>query len=212
MAQRLPRPARRDVRVRRALEMVAAAATTPHRYFLSAGDYRPGSALPCTRPAKTAPKPASDCIGAVMHALQVPRRRDNFNLGSWSVVTGYVNTDSAIQDAQHEHDMFELALRPEPGDLLCWPSIYEHELAADPKKRRRAGERLRVGHISIVVEVRALEWDLAAPAFSLLDVVQCGSTHTPAIHCSTGASWAGRDKFREQRRPEWAAVLLRPRP
>lgn len=208
---RQPRPTPAAERVARALAMVEAALVTPHVYDLGEGDYQPTHVLPLTHSDRKDYELASDCIGAVVHALAVPRRRPGFNEGRHSVVTGYVNTDSAIQDAQHERDLFELVTdRPHPGDLLCWPSIYEGELAADPAKRRRAGKRMRIGHISIIVEVRALEWDWAAPAFDLVDVVQCGSTHRPAIHRSTGASWAGRDLFRRQRRPEWSSVLLRP--
>lgn len=210
MAQRQPRPAPAAERVARALAMVEAALVTPHVYDLGEGDYLREAVLPLTHSERKL-RPASDCIGAVMHALAVPRRRPGFNVGRHSVVTGYVNTDSAIQDAQHEQDLFTLVTdRPQLGDLLCWPSIFEGEIIKDPAKRRRAGKRIRIGHISILVEVRALEWDWAAPAFDLVDVVQCGSVHTPAIHRSTGRSWAGRDLFRRQRRPEWSSVLLRP--
>lgn len=108
--------------------------------------------------------------------------------------------------------LFEIAVRPEPGDLLCWPSIYEEELSADPAKRRRRGARVRIGHIAIVVDVsRALEWDVSRPDFALLDVVQCGSRHQPAIHRSTGARWAGREKYGlHAARAEWSSLLLLP--
>lgn len=211
MTQRQPRPVGAEERVRRAHEMVEAAASCPHIYDLGEGDYQPHSALPLTTSERKGGVLASDCIGTVVHAMAIPRRRVGFNDGPWSVVEGYVNTDSSIQDAQHERDLFELVRdRPQPGDLLCWPSIYEGELVADPKKRRRRGQRVRIGHISIVVDVQAAEWDWSAPAFSLLNVVQCGSRHRPAIHRSTGAAWAGRETFRRQRRPEWGSVLLRP--
>ncbi len=209
---RQPRPCSATESVQRALAMADAAASAPHIYDLGEGDYQPRSSLPLTFSERNGGKLASDCIGAIMHALAIPRRRVGFNDGPWSVVEGYVNTDSAIQDAQHERDLFELVTdRPRPGDLICWPSIYEGELIKEPSKRRRRGARLRIGHIAEVIDVsRALEWDAAHPSFDLLNVVQCGSRHRPAIHRSTGASWLGRDLFRKQRRPEWASVLLRP--
>lgn len=208
---RQPRPCPPAESVQRALAMAEAARNAPHIYDLGEGDYQPHSRLPLTSSERKGGALASDCIGAIVHALAIPRRRVGFNRGRWSVVEGYVNTDSSIQDAQHERDLFELVRdRPQPGDLLCWPSIYEEELVSDPKKRRRRGQRVRIGHISIVVDVQAAEWDWSAPAFSLLDVVQCGSRHRPAIHRSTGAAWAGRETFRRQRRPEWGSVLLRP--
>ena len=211
-SQRQPRPCSPAEAVARALAVVEAEKrlTNPHRYGLGCGDYRaehPDD--PFTLHARTNTL-RCDCSGFLAFCNRLRRKRDGFNVGSWSVVAGYINTDSKIQDAQHQRELFTFADRPQLGDVLCWPSIYTGELEADPKKRRRRGDRERIGHESLVVGVeRVVEWDPKFPSFDLLDVAQCGSSHRPAIHVSTGAAWSGRDNFRGQRRPEWAAVLLR---
>ena len=84
-------------------------------------------------------------------ALRLPHKRPGFNHGAWSTVTDWVNTDSMIQDADHERDLFVRVVdAPRPGDLVVWPSILAGEV---DHNARHPGQRERIGHVGIVVDV-----------------------------------------------------------
>jgi hypothetical protein len=218
--RREPRPCTADESVLRARRLVdlEAAAEKPHPYILSAGRYDPDhpDAPPFTRGVSEAAAArwgktlGCDCSAFVKWCLKLPSARFGFNKGPWATVAGSINVDSLVEDARHERDLCELVSdgAPRPGDLLAWPSIRGREIGRSHDGE--ASKRFRVGHVALVLAVRAAEWDWSRPAYELLDVAQCGSTHEPAIHASTGAAWANRDRTRWGKRPEWASVLIRP--
>jgi hypothetical protein len=183
----------------------------PHPYVLGGGNYSPKAPRTAVTVVVKGGKRivGIDCMGVVAYALKVPRHRPGYNRGSWSSVIDWVNTDSAIQDADHERDLFEpVTDEPEPGDVLVWPSVYAGELSSPYKGK--SGERRRIGHISLIIRVRIGRWDWNNPPYDKLDVVQGGSRHTPAIHTSTGAAWAGKQRTQWGTRPEWVSRILRP--
>ena len=157
-------------------------------YWLGTGD--------CDTPSSG----RSDCFGfAFCRCYGVRRHRPGFNRGSWATVTDDLNCNSAIEDADHHRELFVRAGRPELGDLLAYPTIH---LPDHPKPW--------VGHIAIVIGVsRVLEWDPAAPDWSLLDVAQCAGPdgRTPGVIATTAAHWNDHD--RDWPRPEHRTALLR---
>lgn len=171
-------------------------------YVLGAGGYHPihiGDVdLPWT--PHEGIDDACDCWGfAGSWCLKLPRHVPGFNRGAWATVSDDANCDSAIEDAEHVRQMFTVAKVPQVGDLLVFPSI------RDPITKKR----LRIGHVGIVVTVRALEWDVKAPAYDLLDVAQCRVAR-PAIGVTNGAGWLWRDVYRGQKNPAWRSRLVRP--
>ncbi len=200
---RMPRPCAPDEAVASAIAFahMESLSKEPLPYWLGGGNYRAAHPL---SPATTSIR-GVDCIGWICWAYKLPRKRIGFNHGRWATVNDYVNTDSLIQDAEHERDLVDEVFIPRIGDLLVWPSIYAGELASP---RRRAGTRRRIGHIAIVTNVPSL-WLPQKPAFEQLTVSQCGSRHTPAIHISTGAAWANKDRTQWGQRPEWRSRILR---
>jgi hypothetical protein len=148
----------------------------------------------------------SDCFGfAFCRCYGVKRHRPGFNRGwlddngrSPSIIDD-LNCNSAIEDADHRRELFVRAPRPELGDLLAYPTIH---LLGQPKSW--------VGHIAIVIGVtRALEWDAAAPDWSMLDVAQCSGPdgRTPGVTATTGAHWNEHDRMWPK--PEHRSALLR---
>jgi len=131
-----------------------------------------------------------DCSSfAIRHCYKLPGHRPGFNRG-WkpdanfpqgATVVDDINTNSAIEDAFHEQELFEL-VRDDPrvGDLLAYPTIRIPGIKAGPW----------IGHVLICVGTgRVRSWDPTKPKFSLLDVVEC---HGPngtlrAIRKNTGA-------------------------
>ncbi len=148
-------------------------------YQLGAGGYNAKRQGAFT--AKNGYPEACDCSGFVTWCYRLPRHREGFNHGAWSSVSDDISTDSIVEDAEHRGDLFEIASRPEPGDLLVYPAIREGKL------------RKRIGHVGIVVDASlCLEWSLEFPAYDLLRVVQC-SPGKPAIKETSGAIWQFRN-------------------
>lgn len=130
-----------------------------------------------------------DCFSfAVRHCYGVAGHRPGFNRG-WkpdatfpdgASVVDDLNSNSAIEDAFHAKELFELASGdPQPGDLLAYPTI---RLTGNPG--------VWIGHVQICVGVsRVRNWDPAKPQFGLLDVVECvgPNGHVRAIRKSTGS-------------------------
>lgn len=144
-----------------------------------------------------------DCFGfAVCESYGIKRHRPGFNRGSWSTVSDDLNCNSAIEDAHHAAELFEVVTTPGPGILLAYPTI---RLAGHPDPW--------IGHIAIIVGIsRCLEWDHAKPRYALLDVVQCcgPSGHRPGIIASDGAIWDHHDSIWPKQ--EHRTVMLRVKP
>lgn len=145
---------------------------------------------------------ASDCFGfAYCKAFGVKRHRAGFNRGPWATVSDDLNCDSALEDADHDRELFERIDRPELGALLVYPTI--HLIGRGPWR----------GHIAIVVGVRrCLEWDPQHPSYTLVDVVQCHGPNgrRPGIIATDGTIWDNHDHIWPK--PEHRTVILRARP
>jgi len=169
-------------------------------YALGAGDFhadRPDSPWTSKPPSY---EYGCDCWGyAHSYAYKTSRHRPGFNKGPWATVSDDINCDSAIEDAEHKRELFELVDTPRIGDLLVWPSI-----------RGPDRKRIRIGHVSIVVDVPA-EWDVAAPQFGLLIVVQCSPGGTAAIKRGPATGFMARESFRGFIDHAWRTRILRVR-
>lgn len=168
-------------------------------YILGTGDFKPGRVdLPFTTNKYGT---GSDCWGfAGAWCYQLPRHRPGFNHGTHATVSDDINCDSSIEQAEDPHAtdrLFEVVTTPRLGDLLVYPSI-----------RGPGGTRLRIGHVGIVVALCA-EWDVKAPQFGLLTVVQCQAAKKPAIMKGPGSGWMFRDRYRDKTDPAWRSRILR---
>lgn len=186
----LPRPCPPSVAVDRAKRMLG----RQEPYALGAGDHHPGKLdEPFTNGG-------CDCYGFVTWCYELPRHRPGYNRGSWSSVEDDANCDSIIEQSEHIHEvidrLFESVDHPAIGDLLVWPSIRDQH------------KRVRIGHVSIVVELAA-EWDPTAPAYDHLRVIQCQAGSRPAIQLSSGALWLHRETFRGGHDKRWRTRILR---
>jgi hypothetical protein len=186
-----PRPCTPEKAVERALSMVGR--TEP--YILGTGDFRKDSPLPFTTNLYGY---GCDCWGlAGAWCYELPRHRPGFNHGPWATVSDDINCDSAIEDAEHKQELWTVADRPMAGDLLVFPSI-----------RDKDRKRVRIGHVGIVVGVSA-EWDVKAPQFGALTVVQCQASKKPAIMKGPGHGWMFRATFRGLTDDAWRTRTLR---
>ncbi len=138
-----------------------------------------------------------DCWGfAGSWAYEQPRHEPGFNVGAWATVSDDRNCDSAIEDAEHKRQGYEVIDRPEIGCLLVMPSV-----------RGEGGKRLRIGHVWLVVGVPA-EWDPARPQYDLLETLQCQASVPPAIKRGPGPRHDGRT-FRGRTMDAWRIRMLR---
>lgn len=171
------------------------AAVTVARSLVGTGIYQLGTG-DCDTPIGG----RSDCAGfAINRCYGLRRHRPGFNRGAWASVSDDLNCTSAIEDADHHRELFMRAPYPMLGDLLAYPTI---RLAGHPDPW--------IGHIAIVVDVgRVLEWDAAAPDWSLLGVAQCcgPSGRHPAILRTDGSHWNVHDHTWPK--PEHRTALLR---
>lgn len=193
-----PRPCSAAEAVDRALRMVGHGT-----YVLGTGDYHPviaGGTLIDIPWTERDGEIGSDCAGlAISYAYMLKRHRVGFNQGPWASVEDDINCNSAIEDADHNRELFERVHRPELGVLLTYPTI---RLAGHPHPF--------IGHVGIVVGVsRCLEWDEGSPDYSLLDVVQCCGPQgrTPGVIRSDGSIWAHHDHLWPK--PEHRTAMLR---
>ena len=116
------------------------------QYKLGEGAYNPDMDHPGTLTNNG--EYASDCIGFVMHCLELPRRRTGFNQGG--SVVGWINTDSTCEDGlgikdrlvTARQELFAPLRYPKLGALVVFKSLFGPRL-----------ERLRPGHIGIVSAV-----------------------------------------------------------
>ncbi len=171
------------------------AAVTVARSLVGTGVYRLG-----TGNSDTPIGGESDCAGfAICRCYGLPRHRPGFNRGPWASVSDDLNSNSAIEDADHQRELFVRADRPQIGDLLAYPTI-----------RLPGHDQPWIGHIAIVVGIdRAERFELAHPDWALLDVVQCCGPdgHRPAIIATDASHWRLHDGLWP--RPEHRSVLLR---
>lgn len=174
------------------------------QYVLGTGDYHP-AALDDSPWTTNHGMTGSDCAGfAICWCYKLRRHRPGFNVGPWASVANDINCNSAIEDALHTREVFELATRPEPGDLVAYPSFTI--LAAD-------GERHPfVGHVGLVSGVsRVAEWDPATPQYGLLDIIHCcgPNARSPAAVATDGHIWQHHDQIWPK--PQHRSYLLRVR-
>lgn len=145
-----------------------------------------------------------DCAGFVAWCLGYDRYQpDAFMPGSgWD----WINCDSMIADARGPQTFYEELIatgeplrdqRPLPGDVVVFPSIdLDHD-----------GSRDRVGHTGIIVAV-APTW--TPGDWRSLRVAHCSSGNgRRAIAETSGAPWAGRERFRGLTNPRWTSTILR---
>lgn len=139
-------------------------------YQLGAGGWDPKRPNTCFHPHwDTKNKPGvvgCDCAAfAIKFGLKLNGYRKGFGLGPGSHVTDYINSDSALYDAIHNHELFEVVAGPPiEGDLVITPSRFD-----------ASGKRVGIGHVRACVRNRALEWDHAVlpRPWHLVDVVEC---------------------------------------
>lgn len=132
-----------------------------------------------------------DCTSFSMrYAFELAGKRLGFNrawtedwcTGTRASVVDHINSNSAIEDAMHERDLFEFVTgRPELGDLVVCPTI---RLPDHPDKGPW------IGHAAIVsgVDRSKHRWDPQAPQFALLDIIECRGPdgRSPAIRQTNG--------------------------
>lgn len=186
-------------------------------YVLGAGGRDPTAELPIGPHWKTG-KVGLDCSGAIAYAKGL----DRYQPKRLKVNGGYISTDGMIEDARRKQSMFELVTGvPRVGDIIVWPGIdLEHD-----------NVRERIGHTALISAVPA-EWDVAAPDYGALRVIQCGSEiwasadpkvrsksrRAPAIAETSGRAWVGREYWHDARRRNgdrtlhdeaWGSVIVR---
>lgn len=184
-----------------AIDRARAVVNSGGQYILGTGDYWPhteaGKPVDLPWTARSG-KWGSDCAGfAICYAWKLKRHRPGFNRGSWATVSDDINSDSALEDAHHRKELFDLADRPQPGDLLIYPSI------------RLNGHRF-IGHVGLIEAVPA-EWDAAFPQYGLLTVLQCHGPNgfRPGVVRTDGAVWQHHDHIWPK--PAHRTQIIRPK-
>lgn len=72
-----------------------------------------------------------DCAGAaICYAHDLKRHRPGFNRGKWATVSDDINCNSAIEDSEHNQELFVPVAEAEvrPGDLILYPTIHVRKL------------------------------------------------------------------------------------
>lgn len=144
-----------------------------------------------------------DCSAyAIKYGLKLSGHRPGFGRGPGAHVVDYINSDSALYDAIHNRELFELVEGPPiEADLLVIPSRFDS----------KTGVRIGIGHVMATVRNRALEWDhevLPRP-WHLVDVVQCRGPNgaRPGVIEST-AEYCARHDAKWVKVPEmWSQVI-----
>lgn len=135
----------------------------------------------------------SDCAGfAINKCYGLRRHRPGFNRGAWSTVEDDINCNSAIEDASHRQELFELVgtsshYTVQPGDLLTYPTIRI--------KDAHDHTHTFIGHVGIIFDVPK-GWTLAKDGWAGLGIVQCCGPNgrKPGIIQTTGAHWDQHDR------------------
>jgi hypothetical protein len=121
---------RREIAVERARRMAKQKTT----YILGAGGRDPKASTPLTKRNGAL---GSDCVGFTSWCLQ----HDRYQPETFELYDGWINTDSLMMDAKGRRSWYAPVTKPEPGDVVVYPSLYKD------------GKRVRMGHIALVVEV-----------------------------------------------------------
>jgi hypothetical protein len=188
-----PRPCSAAEAVQRAQSLLVrmrSGATDGATYQLGTGDYRPtvvaGTLIdrPWTHRGQDF---GSDCAGfAISWCYRLQRHRDGYNHGPWATVSDDLNCNSAIEDSEHALELFAPAVGiPLPGDLVTYPTI---RLPGHPQ--------VWIGHVAIVLAVRATAWDPTSPRYDLLDVAQCCGPdgRSPPVLATDASHWIAHDR------------------
>ncbi len=177
----------------------AAAAANLTKYKLGAGGKDP----------EGYPGATSDCVGFTCWASGI----DRYQVGNFPVYDGWINTDSAIEEAERKYTAKKpqaklsfKSLGPDekvqPGDWVCFPSI------------SMAGKRARIGHVGIITNCHGDETriDLAG-----IEVVHCSPANEVHGDDAVGFGYAGtwvfgtyRKEFRGKVYPNKYTRVLRP--
>lgn len=146
----------------------------------------------------------TDCAGfAISRCYGLRRHRPGFNRGAWATVSDDLNSNSAIEDAEHHMELFlpvwdgERAYDvPEPGDLLAYPTF------------RLPGHQPWIGHVAIVTAVPP-EWDWTSSRWRDLTIVQCVGPNgrRPGINTAGGGHFDVHDQMWPK--PEHRTRLIR---
>lgn len=181
-------------------KFTAAEALERCKRLIGAGTYRLGAL------DQEADQLVFDCTSfCLRHAYGIDGHRPGYNrdwredwcTGATSTVADDVNSNSAVEDAMHARDLFELVVgAPQVGDIIAAPTI---RLASHPEPF--------IGHGVIVfgVERAHRKWDPSRPTFALLDVIECRGPNgrNPAIRATNG-TWF------DERAQTWPKVQHRP--
>lgn len=173
-------------------------------YMLGTGDYHPGRIGIDDVPFTGADGKGCDCAGfAICYAWKIVRHRPGFNKGPWSTCEDDVNVNSAIEDGEHAHELFDTmpaGTMPQPGDLLCYPTFY---LNVDGERREF------VGHVGFVHRVPA---DYrTGEGWRRLEIIQCHGPNgrAPAVVITDGSIWDHHDAL--WAKPAYCTRLVRPK-
>jgi hypothetical protein len=129
-----PPPDRLAINRVRAVRRARLVATLGSTYVLGAGGRNPDAPNPFTTRDGML---GCDCVGFTSWCLG----HDRFQPGRFAHYDGWINTDSMIADARGRRTWYAPIARPEPGDVVVFPSI------------TRDGKRIRLGHVGLVVAV-----------------------------------------------------------
>ena len=157
---------------REAVERARQALRMGIRYQLANGG---GGGRNPRAPTPAGPGGAVDCVGFTCWCSGFDRYQVDFEVGGYK---GWVNTDSAILDADGPRVLFEPADLPRPGDWLVYGS------------HRENGKRVP-GHVSLIVEVPA-DWQ-PGELFGRLRVIDCSYSRGGVAERS-GALWNARGR------------------
>lgn len=149
--QRLPRPCDPAT----ALARIAQVVGVRMPYVLGTGDYSTLHPLVPWTTRKRDGRSGADCATVMSFGYAVPRHRPGYNIGSWATVSDDINTNSGIEDADHEQDLWTEVIGDgvESGDILCYPTIRLKDAHGD-WIRGGDGEILTwIGHAQMVAEV-----------------------------------------------------------
>jgi CHAP domain-containing protein len=168
----------------RAVQRARLIAAGTSRYKLGAGGRSPLAMTPFTDRDGVL---GCDCVGFTCWCLG----HDRYQPKTFHYYDGWINTDSLMSDARGKQDWYEPARKPEPGDVVVFPSIV------------RNGERVRIGHIALVTSVPG---DVPDDVYSLPDlerrrwllkvgVIDCAGALSRRLHnravaeTTAAASW-----------------------
>lgn len=166
----------------RAAERARRIAAKPSLYILGAGGRDPKAETPFTRKDSQL---GADCVGFTCWCLG----HDRYQPATFPLYDGWINTDSLLLDANGRQTWYARVSRPEPGDVVVFPSIVKD------------GHRERMGHIALVVyvpsEMPGDVYTLSAGArrawllrVKVIDCAAASARKPYAVHETTAAaSW-----------------------